>query len=78
MEDGGQAFPRPHSHCDYLIDDRCVDSQKGMTLRDYFAGQALSSIMARQDPPQKGTDEMMAHWAYQIADAMIKEREVQK
>jgi hypothetical protein len=43
----------------------------GMTLRDYFAGQALAGIMAATtvcDP------EAVASRAYVVADAMLKER----
>ena len=48
----------------------------GMTLRDYFAGQALIGIYAG-----KAWNDIVLHdnpeaWAYRIADAMIKEREL--
>ena len=45
----------------------------GMTLRDWFAGQALAGIVCseRYDPePWEGT----AKAAYQVADAMLAER----
>ena len=46
----------------------------GMTLRDYFAGQALSSMRAGDF--QGGTwAESMARQAYITADAMIGERD---
>ena len=38
INDGGPAFPIPES--DY------EDGRTGMTLRDYFAGQALAGILA--------------------------------
>jgi len=44
----------------------------GMTLRDYFAGQALVGFMSDSDysaPPPK-----TAIWCYIIADAMIEAR----
>jgi phage gp46-like protein len=47
------------------------DSQHGMTLRDYFAGQALAGRLA------DGTDKMkhrVAEDAYAYADAMLAER----
>lgn len=56
----------------------------GMTLRDWFAGQALPAIItatsARQhDPGTRGDDrrliDRMASDAYDIADAMIAERQ---
>lgn len=43
----------------------------GMTLRDWFAGQALA-VNYINAPSSR---EMRAAWAYELADAMIKERE---
>lgn len=44
MIDGGPAFPRPFSEDKFNED--AFASQHGMTLRDYFAGQALAGVMA--------------------------------
>jgi hypothetical protein len=44
----------------------------GMTLRDWFAGQALSSIA---DSNAVAGAEATAINAYRIADAMLKERD---
>lgn len=41
---------------------------QGMTLRDYFAGQALLGLVARFDTNAS------ARIAYAVADAMLKER----
>ena len=57
---GGAAFPL---ESDY-------GSQPGMTLRDYFAGQALVGLVVL-----KGKPEYQALAAYMLADAMIAERE---
>ena len=43
----------------------------GMTLRDYFAGQALMGMLARTVYNRNS----MAKFSYQYADAMLKERE---
>jgi hypothetical protein len=44
-----------------------------MTLRDYFAGQALVAVA---DHCRPGSDyEAMAKHVYQLADAMLAERE---
>ena len=43
----------------------------GMTLRDYFAGQALSSLRIGD----WSTDSHAATWCYQMADAMMKARQ---
>lgn len=44
----------------------------GMTLRDYFAGQAIEAVgyLAKDNL----TDSLIASLAYKIADAMLKER----
>jgi len=62
INDGGPAFPR-HAY----------DGHDGMTLRDWFAGQALAGISA-----QYGTGDaaMIAVECYEHADAMLRAREV--
>jgi hypothetical protein len=42
-----------------------------MTLRDYFAGQALAGMLA---DPNVGTAEATAECAYHMADAMLAGR----
>jgi len=57
----------------------------GMSLRDWFAGQALPSIIiatskGKHDPSAKhgcGVEQAMALDAYLIADAMIAAREAE-
>lgn len=44
----------------------------GMTLRDYFAGQALMGMLA--DHTGVPIPERFAQLSYEIADAMLKER----
>lgn len=53
-----------HAHIDRL------EKSRGMSLRDYFAGKALSGCS--DDFPSK--PEVLAEWAYSLADAMLKER----
>ena len=66
-ETGGQAFPTM-SNTEYI---------PGMTLRDWFAGQALAG-MAALYTQAGGTSEEIADAnaavAYLMADAMIAER----
>ena len=70
INDGGPAFP-----CEEQI--RCggevVDTRKftGLTLRDYFAGQALANRYTHDANPTN-----IARWSYKIADEMLKAREV--
>jgi hypothetical protein len=58
-------------------------SYRGMSLRDYFAGQALAGglggihISPRAACMDDATDEAesAARWAYMVADAMLNHRE---
>ena len=72
--DGGPAFP----HC-----SRCGENQRAapllaaIDLRDYFAGQAISQIIAvcANDTTHGMTEaDYFAGRAYEIADAMLKAR----
>jgi hypothetical protein len=51
----------------------------GMTLRDYFAMQALNGILANQAETIKDNDAIraIAEFSYDIADAMIVARKIQ-
>ncbi len=60
-KDGGPAFPETENY-----------GRSGMTLRDWFAGQAVVGMRANP------ANELAAHvssWAYAIADSMLKERQ---
>lgn len=52
----------------------CGDWQEGMTLRDWFAGQALSIMTAAPDYSRGPCNDAIATRAYVIADAMLAER----
>lgn len=66
-EQGGGAFPLPPSDHN--------DVEFGMSLRDWFAGQALSGYFANQHTPhQNATD--CAAYIYAMADAMLDARKV--
>jgi hypothetical protein len=75
--DGGPAFPTPQGTA---CDGSSFNYSNGMTLRDYFAGQALcgialwnrgqgGSFVNADDAKDAGT------LAYQLADAMLAARE---
>ena len=73
MKDGRSAFPVLDTTQNGNIGSlACLDS--GMTLRDYFAGQALVGIIT-SDCSDKMAAEPRAKLAYRIADAMLAERE---
>lgn len=64
-DEGGSAFP-------YDFGDRTRES-KGMTLRDYFAAQALQGLIAGGELGA-GVDDL-AKTAFKAADAMLRRRE---
>ena len=78
INDGGPAFPRPpftpkDSHDQFAQAGFAATGHPGMSLRDWFAGQALAAI------PHIGCgcdlkNEEFAKAAYQIADAMLAAR----
>lgn len=49
---------------------------EGMSLRDYFAGQALAGLLAHHGSTDdnQGLREVVAYDAYSYADAMIEHR----
>lgn len=63
--DGGPAFPYRHRTGDMV-------ATRGMTLRDWFAGQALSGQLA--NPTFTSDTIALAQWAYKYADALLAER----
>lgn len=78
-KDGGPAFPAERTESIVLSgfgDETATVKYSGMSLRDYFAGQALSGLMCGKIPGT-GTIEWQAHaaWdAYSVADTMLAER----
>lgn len=70
--DGGPAFPSPAINNDSRIDWAVEYGYGGMTLRDWFAGQALSGVLAQ---PEQTGNTATAKWCYTMADAMLEARE---
>jgi hypothetical protein len=82
-DDGGPAFPRGTKletpTCSGIEERRRVNALNeqtdGMTLRDWFAGQALSGIMAHPvQHPDDASASGVASLCYDLADAMIAAR----
>lgn len=68
--DGGPAFPIPgESHPIMGTQPGCC----GMTLRDWFAGQALTGLLA-DSHCDRSQHSWFAISAYKFADAMLKAR----
>lgn len=69
ITDGGPAFPATE-----YFDEKPIGLYSGMTLRDWFAGQALIGLISAVDikyPKLTG----YASRAYEVADAMLEQRE---
>lgn len=71
MVDNPPAFPTQYT----------LGPNAGMTLRDWFAGQALAGLGEWYPPTDDGrwpdadfTRSARARWAYEQADAMLAER----
>jgi hypothetical protein len=73
-KDGGPAFP--YSALDPQGPQMYADNT-GMSLRDYFAGQALAGLSAVPEDRGFTFPENAAEWAYKLADAMLQVREEQ-
>jgi len=70
--DGGPAFPTDDgSHNEMLV------RSAGMTLRDWFAGQALMMMSAQTNAHLLAGEDTRtcAAWAYEVADMMLAERD---
>lgn len=65
VNDGGPAFPQK---------EPLSNDWHGMSLRDYFAAKAMWMLIREC----AGSCQELARYSYQMADAMIAEREKQK
>lgn len=83
IDEGGPAFPTayPIPKVEVLYDGKLIEPESppcmivpGMSLRDYFAGQALTALAPPASHVVQYPNSELATWSYQIADAMIEER----
>ena len=74
-KDGGPAFPQPNHIVEHDTHGRVEARQwmqdSGMSLRDWFAGQAIAGRLIDHDVKTA----LVGVYAYQIADSMLAERE---
>lgn len=76
IDDGGPAFPvQPSAALSPITDFGGNDISSGMTLRDWFAGQALAGSVTLKG----GWDslEQLTASTYEVADAMLAARKPQ-
>ena len=76
INDGGPAFPVPSVSWKEKGEDCVAIGTRGMTLRDYFAGQAVSGLYA--DNNFTGSHVDAAKCSYALADAMLAARKEAK
>lgn len=71
---GGPAFPS----FEFVQSHGQMMAVGGMTLRDYFASNAMQGILSGKHPITKDADPLssVAKVAYKFADAMLKAREL--
>jgi hypothetical protein len=76
IQDGGPAFPQ--SNCvTCRAEYQDAPPPQGMSLRDWFAGQALAGLLVNPAPDSMEAMGALecAGEAYALADAMLKARE---
>ena len=75
---GGPAFPSLNAECTGLDSDGFerwdTEPSGGMMLRDYFAAKAMQGMITGTYMWADHEDEDLARCAYELADAMIEER----
>jgi hypothetical protein len=86
INDGGPAFPSYASGAQGAACNTRFEPIGGMTLRDWFAGQAAVGLLASPNAlsaddgtiPRERTMNMVAVAAYELADGMLAERSKQE
>jgi hypothetical protein len=81
-DNGGSAFPSKFSLGADGYGNEAFGIEQGMSLRDWFAGQALTSIIGNSQllddieklNPTAKMVATVAHHSYALADAMLEER----
>jgi hypothetical protein len=75
IKDGGPAFPSGKID----VGDQWADyPYVGMSLRDYFAAHVFQAVLAARMASNDGdiTQEFIAEECYELADALLKQREL--
>lgn len=69
-KDGGPAYPEYRD----VSSEQNIESTQGMSLRDYFAAKAMAGMFAGSSVGFKLASSIV-ELSYEIADAMIEQRE---
>ena len=75
INDGGPAFPRTKSTGNLSNSTTEIVSVGGMSLRDWFAGQALAGLLTQLAEDEFGPSHF-AKASYEMADAMLAARKL--
>lgn len=67
---GGPAFP-----CETIHPCGSHEQVDGLSIRDYFAAKALIAWYCKLEDGVSNHPDSVAIWCYQLADAMLKERQ---
>ncbi len=67
---GGPAFPKP----DVRFDGEMIYTPSGMTLRDWFAGMCMNTMIQKSSDDGGWDHVAVAVGCYLLADAMLTER----
>ena len=81
MKDGGPAYPCEIESGANMFGDRAPpQAWEGMSLRDWFAGQALVGLLANPNYMMATTEDTrgVVMMSFAAADAMLKAREKSK
>lgn len=70
IDDGGHAFPQSIAISPSGVVCRSSYDGEGMSLRDYFAGQALAGMIGHTN----AENDVLAKTSFEVADAMLKAR----
>ena len=73
INDGGPAFPIHHAT--WENGKQITSPHEGMSLRDWFAGQALAGLLTQLAEDEFGPSHF-AKASYEMADAMLEARKL--
>ncbi len=76
IDNGGNAFPEIYESIE-TGSGYDVMTRNGISVRDYFAAKAVQGQLAAARPNQPESITTLARVSFEIADAMIKARNVQ-